>query len=60
VVPLNQSELLAAALMQAGVEVEFRVIEGAGHSFDSHEIVAMVDAFFDRVLKQIPVDGLPA
>jgi acetyl esterase/lipase len=50
VVPLNQSEQLAAALREAGVEVDFRVIEGTGHGFDSPEIDAAVEAFFDRHL----------
>ncbi|MEW5873003.1 MAG: alpha/beta hydrolase fold domain-containing protein [Chloroflexota bacterium] len=34
-VPLEQSQMLAQALAQAGVEVEFLRLEGAGHSYGS-------------------------
>jgi acetyl esterase/lipase len=51
-VPLNQSELLHAALQQAGVESTLMVIEGAGHGFSAQEqrlaeIMHQVRAFFD-------------
>jgi len=51
-VPLNQSELLHAALKKAGVEVTFEVVRGAGHGFSGPEINAQVDAFLDRHLKR--------
>jgi acetyl esterase/lipase len=53
-VPLNQSVLLHEALTAAGVPSTLHVIEGAGHGFDSPEIDAEVDAFFDRHLKRKP------
>jgi acetyl esterase/lipase len=51
IVPLNQSELLSAALTKTGVEVTFRVVKGAGHGFGGEPIDAMVDAFLDKHLK---------
>ncbi|MBI3874485.1 MAG: alpha/beta hydrolase [Verrucomicrobia bacterium] len=54
-VPFNQSELLEAALKQAGVEVTLVKIEGAGHGgpqFSAPENTAKVVEFFDRHLKQ--------
>jgi dipeptidyl aminopeptidase/acylaminoacyl peptidase len=51
-VPLNQSELLHAALTKTGVEVTFEVVRGAGHGFSGPEINAQVDAFLDRCLKR--------
>jgi acetyl esterase/lipase len=52
-VPYNQSELLYAALRQAGVEVTLRPVEGAGHGFEGPEFDALVAAFFDRHLKTV-------
>jgi len=51
-VPLNQSELLHAALKKASVEVTFEVVRGAGHGFSGPQINAQVDAFLDRRLKR--------
>jgi acetyl esterase/lipase len=51
-VPFNQSELLYAALQQAGVEAAFHPVEGAGHGFVGPEIDALVAAFFDHHLKE--------
>jgi acetyl esterase/lipase len=54
---INQSELLYEALEEAGVDVTFHVVRGAGHGFHGAtaeqvaEIDRMVDAFFDRCLK---------
>jgi acetyl esterase/lipase len=53
-VPFNQSELLYAALQQAGVEVTFHPVENAGHGFTGAEIDALVAAFFDHHLKEGP------
>ena len=53
-VPLNQSELLNEALRRAGVDVTFRVLEGAGHGdrqFWSGETLKVVGDFFDRHLR---------
>ena len=55
-VPVNQSELLHAALQQAGVLSTLMVIEGAGHGFSAAgqrlaEILHQVQVFFDRHLK---------
>lgn len=54
-VPLGQSELLAAALKKAGVEVELVVHKGAGHggaAFTSAESRKKVRGFFERHLKK--------
>jgi acetyl esterase/lipase len=54
-VPVNQSELLFAALKKAGVEVAFHQIAGAGHGgpeFSTPEVRAMVLSFLDRHLKR--------
>lgn len=45
-VPLNQSELLADALKNAGVTVTFHVIKGAGHGFGGKENYELVRNFF--------------
>ncbi len=50
-VPLNQSELLRDALQNAKMEVQFQVIEGAGHGFGGPQIMQTVQAFFDKHLK---------
>jgi acetyl esterase/lipase len=56
-VPINQSQLLHAALEQAGVETHFHTIEAAGHGqgFGGPEIEPLVGGFFDRVLKARPL-----
>ena len=56
-VPLNQSEILAAALKKAGVEVTFHVVKGAGHGFGGEEIREMVRRFFARHLGRSEEDG---
>jgi acetyl esterase/lipase len=53
-VPINQSQLLFAALKQAGVSAHFHTIHGAGHGgpgFAGKNIDEMVSAFFDERLK---------
>ncbi len=53
-VPINQSELLFAALKKAGVSAHFHTIRGAGHGgpgFNDPQISDMVSAFFDQTLK---------
>ena len=49
-VPLNQSELLRAALRQAGVESAFIQVENAGHGFSSSKVDQRVAAFLQRHL----------
>ena len=55
-VPINQSELLYAALKGAGADVEFHVMKGLGHGF-SRDVEGrddrqkMVADFFDKHLK---------
>ncbi len=52
-VAINQSELLFAALEQAGVPVHFHTIRGAGHGgpgFNAPEVAGMVQQFFDDTL----------
>ena len=51
-VPLNQSELLHAALTKVGAEVTFQVIKGAGHGFGGPEINRMVSEFFAKHLQK--------
>jgi len=54
-VPLNQSELLHAALLKAGVPAELRVLEGAGHGgppFQDPDMKKTVLAFLQKYLKQ--------
>jgi acetyl esterase/lipase len=56
-VPIHQSELLRDALTRAGVEVKLRVIEGGGHGgagFSVPEVAELINAFFDRHLKNAP------
>jgi len=53
-VPLNQSELLADALKQAGVEVTFHIVPGAGHGFGGPQNLDLVRDFFTRHLHPAP------
>lgn len=50
-VPLSQSEMLQEALQKAGVESTLHVVQGAGHGFGGPELMAKIDAFFDKHLK---------
>lgn len=53
-VPLEQSELLAAALRAAGVEAELRVVQGAAHGgkeFEEPALRQAIEAFLDRHLR---------
>ena len=55
-VPLQQSQVLDAALRKAGVESRLVVVPGAGHGgpgFNTPEINRQVDEFFDRHLGPI-------
>lgn len=54
-VPINQSQLLFAALKKAGVSAHFHTIKGAGHGqgFGGPEIEPMVSAFFESHLKSM-------
>ena len=54
--PLNQSELLHAALKKAGVPSTLHVVKGGEHGFSkltpaNDEIVKKVMSFFDRQFK---------
>lgn len=54
-VPIHQSELLEAALKQAGVAVTLLKLEGAGHGgqpFNAPEQQQRIAAFFDQHLKR--------
>jgi acetyl esterase/lipase len=51
-VPLNQSELLEAALKKAEVEVQLHVVPGAGHGFGGAENQGLVSKFFAKHLKK--------
>jgi acetyl esterase/lipase len=53
-VPINQSELLLAALQKAGVEAKYHVIAGGGHGgpgFQAEEVRTMILEFLKRNLK---------
>jgi dipeptidyl aminopeptidase/acylaminoacyl peptidase len=56
-VPLNQSELLHAALQQAGVPSTLHVVPGGDHGFSKvgttqEQIVEKVAEFFDGQFKK--------
>lgn len=54
-VPINQSELLFAALKKTGVSAHFHTIHGAGHGgpgFADPKVEEMVAKFFDARLKE--------
>jgi acetyl esterase/lipase len=54
-VPLSQSEALAAAMKKAGVDVELVVIKGGGHGgpwFDTPENHKLVEEFLAKHLKE--------
>jgi acetyl esterase/lipase len=56
-VPFGQSEILHAALRDAGVDVTFRPVEGAGHGgpgFGSDEALGLVTDFFAKHLAPGP------
>jgi acetyl esterase/lipase len=53
-VPFSQSELLVTALKNAGVDVTFRPVKGAGHggpAFSSADNLRAVEEFLDKHLK---------
>lgn len=50
-VPPHQSELLEAALKQAGVPVQFHTVKGAGHGFRDPAVEKQMMDFFERYLK---------
>lgn len=62
VVACHQSQLLYEALDKAGSHAHWHIIEGAGHGrgFGGKEIDDLVDAFFDRYLKNTPSGAPPA
>lgn len=50
-VPLNQAEILAAALKKAGAPHTLYIVKGQGHGLGGPEVHNTVREFFDRVLK---------
>jgi acetyl esterase/lipase len=51
-VPHHQSQILAAALEDAGVPVTFYTVEGGGHGgFDDPKVDELVREFLERSLK---------
>ena len=50
-IPIQQSELLDAALRKAGVECKFVVVHGDGHGFGGTDLDNQVAEFFDKHLK---------
>ena len=64
VVPLNQSELLHAALGEAGVPSTLHVVKGAGHGFSkitpaNEKVVERVMDFFDAQFKSEKKQTVP-
>jgi dipeptidyl aminopeptidase/acylaminoacyl peptidase len=62
-VPLEQSVALDAALRQAGVESELRILPGAGHwtsDFETPEVLDTVARFFTKHLKPAAAGPAPA
>lgn len=62
-VDFNQSELLNAALVQAGQPVTFWPVQGGGHGpgvSDSQEVAGLMKNFFDRTLMGANATALPA
>jgi len=58
-VPLAQSEELAAALKESGVEVWLQKLPGAGHggpAFAKPALLGLIEKFFDKHLKGAPVE----
>ena len=51
-VPFHQSILLYEALRQAGAEVEFTTVDGAGHGFEGDEVIDRVERFFIKHLQK--------
>ena len=51
VVPPHQAELLRDALKKTGVEVQLHLVKGAGHGVGGKEVNDLIDAFFDKRLK---------
>jgi hypothetical protein len=61
-VDFNQSELLNAALVRAAQPVTFWSVQNGGHGpgvSDSQEVIGLMKAFFDRVLKAQTTNALP-
>lgn len=46
VVPKTQSDEFHAALKKAGVDVTYKVVEGAGHGFRDRSVIQAVEEFF--------------
>jgi acetyl esterase/lipase len=55
-VPLAQAKLLDEALTKAGVDSTLVIVEGAGHGFAGPEITQRFHAFFDKYLRDRPVE----
>jgi len=51
IVPLEQAELLHAALQAAGVDSTLVKIEGGGHGIGGPEVLKRVEAFFNKHLR---------
>ncbi len=50
-VPLQQAEMLHAALQKAGTDVTFVKIEGGGHGIGGPEVTQRVNAFLEKQLR---------
>jgi len=56
-VPIHQSEIFDKALKEAGVDVTFVPIAGAGHGLRGVDTAKQVTAFFDRHLRQLILEN---
>jgi acetyl esterase/lipase len=56
VVPLEQAEVLHAALKKAGADTTLVKIEGGGHGFGGPEVQKRVQNFFEKHLRAQPVE----
>ncbi|MGE3107852.1 MAG: alpha/beta hydrolase fold domain-containing protein [Phycisphaerales bacterium] len=58
-VPIDQSDLLLAALKHAGVDARLHVVKGGGHGFWNADLLRIVREFFDAKLKPSPQPPAP-
>jgi acetyl esterase/lipase len=59
IVPLEQSQLLAAALKEKGAEVRLEVLRGAGHAVRVPDRLGQVEQFFNKHLAKTAEKGMP-
>ncbi|HEY3342810.1 MAG TPA: prolyl oligopeptidase family serine peptidase, partial [Anaerolineae bacterium] len=55
VVPVSQAELLHQALSRVGASAMLRIVGNAGHDFNQIHDEGLLEAFFDKTLRGMPV-----